>query len=192
MAVVAKDMPVDSAQVMQRELIALAPNLRAFAKSLCGNPDKADDLVQETMIKAWKNRASFAEGSNLKAWLFTILRNTFLSERRKAKFEIEDADGIHAGRMSTHGEQAGHMDFDDFKIALAKLPAEQREALILIGAEGFSYEDAALMCGCAIGTMKSRVNRARNRLAELMGINGAADFGPEHHVHAQGSIAQVR
>ena len=181
-----------SGAVMQRELIALVPNLRAFAKSLSGNPDKADDLVQETLIKAWKNRDKFAEGSNLKAWLFTILRNTFLSERRKAKHEVEDADGVYAGQMSTHGEQSGHMDMADFRLALDKLPSEQREALILIGAEGFSYEDAALMCGCAIGTMKSRVNRARNRLADLMGVTGAADFGPDHHVDRPGSLATAR
>ncbi|MGL5734239.1 MAG: sigma-70 family RNA polymerase sigma factor [Beijerinckiaceae bacterium] len=181
----------DAADVaLQRDLVGLVPNLRAFAKSLSGSSDKADDLVQETLIKAWKNRASFMAGSNLKAWLFTILRNTFLSERRKARHEVEDADGVYAGQMSTHGEQSGHMDLTDFRNALAKLPAEQREALILIGAEGFSYEDAALMCGCAIGTMKSRVNRARNRLAELMGVSGAGDFGPEHHVSA-GGISRI-
>lgn len=188
----ANDASANTAQMIQRELIALAPNLRAFAQSLCGSADKADDLVQETMIKAWKNQSSFAPGSNLKAWTFTILRNTFLSERRKAKHEVEDAEGAFAARLSTHGEQVGHMDFADFRAALAKLPSDQREALILIGAEGFSYEDAALMCGCAIGTMKSRVNRARTKLAELMGISGASDFGPEHHVDMPGSIAQVR
>lgn len=192
MTIVPGDAPASTAQMMQRELIALAPNLRAFAQSLCGSADKADDLVQETMIKAWKNQNSFAPGSNLKAWTFTILRNTFLSERRKAKHEVEDAEGVFAARLSTHGEQAGHMDLADFRSALAKLPPDQREALILIGAEGFSYEDAALMCGCAIGTMKSRVNRARTKLAELMGISGASDFGPEHHVDMPGSIAQMR
>ena len=94
-----------------QELAALVPNLRAFAKSLSGSADSADDLVQETLIKAWKNRTTFAEGSNLKAWLFTILRNTFLSDRRKRKFEVEDPDGVLAGRLSTHGAQSGHMDF---------------------------------------------------------------------------------
>ena len=131
------------------------------------------------MIKAWKNQASFAEGSNLKAWLFTILRNTYLSERRKRKNEVEDQDGILASQLSVHGEQSGHMDMIDFSNAFAKLPDDQREALILIGAEGFSYEEAALMCGCAVGTMKSRVNRARGRLCDMLGIEGAGDFGPE-------------
>jgi RNA polymerase sigma-70 factor (ECF subfamily) len=163
----------------QDQLAALVPNLRAFAKSLSANADSADDLVQETLIKAWKNQSSFAEGSNLKAWLFTILRNTFLSERRKRKFEVEDPDGVMAEKLSTHAGQTGHMDFLDFAVAFQKLPEDQREALILIGAEGFSYEEAALMCGCAVGTIKSRVNRARTKLTEMMAVSGASDFGPE-------------
>lgn len=166
-----------------QELAALVPNLRAFAKSLSGNADYADDLVQETLIKAWKNRSSFAEGSNLKAWLFTILRNTFLSDRRKRKFEVEDPDGVLAGKLSVHGAQSGHMDFLDFAEAFEKLPDDQREALVLIGAEGFSYEEAALMCGCAVGTIKSRVNRARNKLLELMDIDPEdldGDRAPPH------------
>ncbi len=165
----------------QDDLAALVPNLRAFAKSLSGNADYADDLVQETLIKAWKNRNTFAEGSNLKAWLFTILRNTFLSDRRKRKFEVEDPDGILSAKLSTHGEQSGHMDFLDFAQAFGKLPDDQREALILIGAEGFSYEEAALMCGCAVGTIKSRVNRARNKLVEMMDLKeqGVSEGGSE-------------
>ena len=162
-----------------QELAALVPNLRAFAKSLSGSADYADDLVQETLIKAWKNRNTFAEGSNLKAWLFTILRNTFLSDRRKRKFEVEDPEGVLAAKLSTHGAQNGHMDFLDFADAFEKLPDDQREALVLIGAEGFSYEEAALMCGCAVGTIKSRVNRARNKLLDLMAIDTADDLDPE-------------
>jgi RNA polymerase sigma-70 factor, ECF subfamily len=164
---------------LQDDLAAVVPNLRAFARSLCGNPDQADDLVQETLIKAWKNQSSFAEGSNLKAWLFTILRNTFLSERRKRKREVEDQDGIMAAQLSVHGAQSGHMDMIDFRKAFATLPEEQREALVLIGAEGFSYEEAALMCGCAVGTIKSRVNRARVKLCEILGVDGAEAFGPD-------------
>lgn len=171
-----------------QELAALVPNLRAFAKSLAGNADYADDLVQETLIKAWKNRTTFAEGSNLKAWLFTILRNTFLSDRRKRKFEVEDPDGILAGKLSTHAAQTGHMDLLDFSEAFDKLPDDQREALILIGAEGFSYEEAALMCGCAVGTIKSRVNRARNKLLELMAID-ASDLESDRVVHHATSSA---
>jgi RNA polymerase sigma-70 factor (ECF subfamily) len=164
---------------MQAELAAMVPNLRAFARSLCGSADQADDLVQETLVKAWKNQASFAEGSNLKAWLFTILRNTFLSDLRKRKHEIEDQDGVLASQLAVNGAQLGHMDMLDFQKAFQLLPNEQREALVMIGAEGFSYEEAALMCGCPVGTMKSRVNRARIKLCELMGIESASDFGDQ-------------
>jgi RNA polymerase sigma-70 factor, ECF subfamily len=153
---------------MQAQLVALVPNLRAFAKSLCRIPDHADDLVQETLVKAWQYRASFAPGSNLKAWVFSILRNTYISELRKRRFEVCDTDGGLAAQLSVKAPQMGHMDLMDFAKAFDGLPLEQREALILIGAEGFSYEEAAAMCGCATGTIKSRVNRARARLAGLL------------------------
>ncbi len=180
-------MSTETTPGMQDELAAVVPNLRAFARSLCGNPHQADDLVQETLVKAWKNQASFAQGSNLKAWLFTILRNTYLSERRKRKHEIEDQDGILAEQLSVHGAQSGHMDMIDFEKAFARLPDDQKEALVLIGAEGFSYEEAALMCGCAVGTIKSRVNRARGKLCDLLGVDGAADFGPDPVVKGRNS-----
>ena len=174
-------MSTGNADDLQAQLAALVPNLRAFARSLCGAADQADDLVQETLVKAWKSRASFDMGSNLKAWLFTILRNTYLSELRKRKYEVQDHNGEMAQQLSVKDGQSSHMDLVDFSKAFSLLTAEQREALILIGAEGFSYDDAALMCGCAVGTMKSRVNRARGKLAELMGVNGAEDFGSAHH-----------
>lgn len=173
-------MSVVPQEEMQAELAKLVPNLRAFARSLSGNIHQADDLVQETLIKAWRHRESFAAGSNLKAWLFTILRNAYLSDRRKRKLEVEDTDGVFASRVSVPGEQSGHMDMIDFTRALESLPVDQREALLLIGAEGFSYEEAALMSGCAVGTIKSRVNRARQKLAEILNITGAADFAAEH------------
>ncbi len=153
----------------QRDLAALVPNLRAFARSLCGSVDQADDMVQETLFKAWNNRDRFAPDSNLKAWLFTILRNTFLSERRKQKWEVQDVDGECAAQVGVRASQMGHMDMLDFKKAFETLSSDQVEALILIGAEGFSYEEAALMCGCAVGTMKSRVNRGRAKLDEVLG-----------------------
>ncbi len=146
------------------------PSLRAFAVSLCGNPDRADDLVQETLVKAWVNLASFTEGTNLTAWLFTILRNIYYSDYRKRRREAADPDGLMAAKMVAPASQPGHMDFLDFRAALQKLPLDQREALILVGASGLSYEEAAAICGCASGTMKSRVNRARNRLAELLSL----------------------
>jgi RNA polymerase sigma-70 factor, ECF subfamily len=160
---------------IQQQLTELLPNLRAFAKTLCRNSDQADDLVQETLVKAWKNRHTFEPGSNLKAWLFTILRNAFLSERRKRKFEVNDTDGRLAEQIGVKPGQGDHMDLLDFAAAFATLPQEQREALILIGAEGFSYEDAAAMCGCAVGTIKSRVNRARSKLTVALGTGDAAD-----------------
>lgn len=173
-------------------LIAAVPNLRAFAISLCGDVDRADDLVQETLVKAWNNIESFEEGTNLKAWLFTILRNTYFSECRKLRREVKDSDGEYAARLSVHPEQPGHMDFVDFKSALGTLSDDQREALILIGAEGFSYEEVADICGCAVGTVKSRVNRARVRLAELLRVDSADDFGPEPSTEAILADANTR
>jgi RNA polymerase sigma-70 factor (ECF subfamily) len=161
----------------QSELTKLLPNLRAFARSLTRSSDQADDLVQEALIKAWGNWQQFAPDSNLKAWTFTILRNAHLSERRKRRNEVQDVEGGFAGQLSSKAEQPGHMDLIDFHAAFAQLLPEHREALVLIGAEGFSYEEAALMCGCAVGTMKSRVNRARTKLAVLMGIDSAAEIG---------------
>src|SRR5262245_43294281 len=142
--------------------------MRAFAISLCGNRDRADDLVQEALVKAWNHLDSFEKGTNLKAWLFTILRNAYFSELRKTKREIADSEGQLAAKLAVPAEQQGHLDLLDLNRALAKLPPDQREALILVGAEGFSYEDAANISGCAVGTVKSRVNRARSRLNELM------------------------
>ena len=159
--------PQDSS--LRDDLVAAIPNMRAFAISLCGNRDRADDLVQEALVKAWNHLSSFQEGTNLKAWLFTILRNAYFSELRKTKREVADSDGQLAARLSVPPEQQGHLDLIDLNRALAKLPPDQREALILVGAEGFSYEDAATISACAVGTVKSRVNRARTRLAELMG-----------------------
>jgi RNA polymerase sigma-70 factor (ECF subfamily) len=155
---------------LRDSLVAEMGSLRAFGVSLCGDKERADDLVQETLFKAWNHLDSFKEGTNLKAWLFTILRNTYFSERRKRKREVEDADGSYAARLSTHPEQHGHMDMQDFRAVLVRLPDDQREALVLVGAAGFSYEEAAEICGCAVGTIKSRVNRARNRLADMLGL----------------------
>jgi RNA polymerase sigma factor, sigma-70 family len=163
----------------KREMLATLPSLRAFAVSLTGRHDKADDLVQDTIMKAWAKQSSFEMGTNIKAWLFTILRNEFYSQMRKRGREVQDSDGIFTERLSVHPSQYGAMDLEDFKKALDSLPADQREAIILIGASGFSYEEAAEICDCAIGTMKSRVSRARVRLQELLDINGESDYGPD-------------
>jgi RNA polymerase sigma-70 factor (ECF subfamily) len=169
---------------VRQDVLAAIPGLRAFAISLCGNVDRADDLVQEALLRALANIHSFQPGTNMSAWLFTILRNHFRSEYRKRRREVEDSDGHYAESLTSHPEQHGRLELTEFREALAKLPEEQREALILVGASGFSYEEAAEICGCAIGTVKSRVNRARTRLAELMSIQGVDDFGPDHETRA--------
>jgi RNA polymerase sigma-70 factor (ECF subfamily) len=166
------------------DLLAAIPSLRAFAVSLAQNADKADDLVQETLVKAWDKQKSFQPGTNLKAWLFTILRNEFYSQMRKRGREVQDSDGTMTGRLAVHPSQDGALDLQDFRRALTQLPEDQREAIILIGASGFSYEEAAEICGCAVGTIKSRVNRARTRLAELLHVNSAEDFGPDETTRA--------
>jgi RNA polymerase sigma-70 factor (ECF subfamily) len=165
-------------------MLSAVPSLRAFAISLCGNVDRADDLVQETLLRAWANIHSFEPGTNMSAWLFTILRNLFRSEYRKRRREVPDGDGTYAETMKTQPEQSSRVEFEEFRVALNKLPTDQREALVLVGASGFSYEEAAEICGCAVGTIKSRVNRARTRLAELMAIESADDFGPDRELRA--------
>ncbi len=177
---------------MKADLIAIIPNLRAFAVSLCGNPDRADDLVQETLVKAWSNLGSFVEGTNLPAWLFTILRNIYYSEYRKRRREVADSDGAIAAKLATAPAQIGHMDLLDFRAALQHLPNDQREALILIGASGLSYEEAAQICGCAVGTMKSRVNRARNRLSELLSISSTSEIGQEDWSSVETALTNQR
>ena len=162
-------------------LLSELPALRAFALSLAGTDDRADDLVQDTLVKAWANASSFEEGTNIRAWLFTIMRNTFFSQYRKARREVQDVDGEAAARLVAMPDQLAHLDLADFRAHLDRLPADQREALILIGASGFSYEEAAEICGCAVGTIKSRVNRARQRLMERLSLSSAEDFatGPD-------------
>ncbi|MEM0908043.1 MAG: sigma-70 family RNA polymerase sigma factor [Pseudomonadota bacterium] len=166
------------------ELLEQIPNLRAFAVSLCGNAETADDLVQEALMKAWANIHSFEKGTNMRAWLFTILRNVFYSEFRKKRREVEDADGKFASSLATHPEQIGHLDLADFRAALATLAPDQREALVLVGASGFSYDEAAEICGCAVGTVKSRVNRARVKLAEILAVQSGGDYGPDRFSQA--------
>jgi RNA polymerase sigma-70 factor (ECF subfamily) len=166
------------------QILAAVPSLRAFAISLCGNVDRADDLVQETLLRALANIDSFQPGTNLPAWLFTILRNLFRSEYRKRRREVEDADGSYAETLKAQPSQTSHVEFQEFRTALAKVPPDQREALILVGASGFSYEEAAEICGCAVGTIKSRVNRARTRLAQLLHIENPDDFGPDRATRA--------
>lgn len=161
------------------DLLGAIPSLRAFAVSLSQNADRADDLVQETLVKAWDKHESFQPGTNLKAWLFTILRNEFYSQMRKRGREVQDTDGVFSEQLAVHPSQYGTLDLQDFRAALEQLPDDQREAIILIGASGFAYEEAAEICGCAVGTIKSRVSRARTRLQEILKIEGEGDYGPD-------------
>src|SRR5438552_7939010 len=169
---------------LRDDILASVPSLRAFAISLSGNVDRADDLVQETLLRAVTNIDSFQPGSHMSAWLITILRNLFRTEYRKRRREVEDANGHHVDSLKSPPEQHSRLEFEEFRVALAKLPSGQREALLLVGASGFSYEEAAAICESAVGTIKSRVNRARTRLAELLSIDSADDFGPDQPTRA--------
>lgn len=165
----------------KRQMLAILPALRAFAVSLSRKHDKADDLVQDTIMRAWAKQDSFELGTNMKAWLFTILRNEFYTQMRKKGREVQDSEGFFTENMAVHPSQYGTLDLQDFKKALDMLPDDQKEAIILIGASGFSYEEASEICDCAVGTIKSRVSRARNRLQELLGVDGESDYGPDQH-----------
>jgi len=169
------------------ELLELVPYLRAFARSLSGRHEGADDLAQEALVKAWQSRDSFVPGTNLKAWLFTILRNQFYSERRRAwrqvPWDAENADAM-PGNSDDQGWAA---ELSDIARALQALPAEQREALILVGAGGFAYEEAAQISNCAVGTVKSRVARARRALIAILDGNQAL---PPSDRPAQGEAAR--
>jgi RNA polymerase sigma-70 factor, ECF subfamily len=154
-------------------LTALIPNLRAFAKTLCRGRDGAEDLAQEAMLNAWKSRASFQPGSNLKAWLFVIQRNAYYSAHRRKWREVEWNEDAIGKIMISHATQHASAELSDVSRAMTLLPADQRDALILVGAGGFTYGEAATLRGCATGTMKSRVSRARTAVASSMVLRSA-------------------
>lgn len=154
----------------REEIVTHLPSLRAFARGLSGDATAADDLVQETVLKAWSKFDQFHQGTNLRAWLFTILRNTYLSGRRKRAKEIADSEGSFAARLASKPDHDGRLAMQELNAAMKELPLEQREALILVGAMGFSVEEAAETCGCAPGTIKSRANRGRATLARLLDL----------------------
>jgi RNA polymerase sigma-70 factor (ECF subfamily) len=162
--------PVDQAFI--DGIMGSLSSLRSFAISLSRDVHRAEDLVQDTVLKAISKQERFEAGTNMQAWLFTILRNLYFSAHRKTRREVEDADGSHAATMITIPDQEDRIVVQDLEAALAKLPQEQREAILLVGAEGMAYEEAAEALGVKVGTVKSRVNRARNRLAEMMGLSG--------------------
>ena len=153
------------------QLGQVIPHLRAFGRSLSGSRDLADDLVQETLLKAWAARKRFQAGTNMRAWTFIILRNLFLSQMRRARFKGEWDDVTAAKILAAPASQDRHIELGDMQRALLELPQPQREALILVGAGGFAYEEAAEICGCAVGTIKSRVARGRVALESLLSGN---------------------
>jgi RNA polymerase sigma-70 factor (ECF subfamily) len=161
-------------------MIQLIPSLRAFAVSLTGSTVSADDLVQETLLRAIASFSSFEPGTNMGAWLFTILRNQVFSQYRRERRTSEyyrSLQDLQSGKIPP--DQYSRLELDDLRKGLATLPREQREAIILVGASGFSYDEAAVICGCAAGTIKSRVSRARARLAQLLDPDGPNLVGPD-------------
>jgi RNA polymerase sigma-70 factor (ECF subfamily) len=158
----------DRDNIFRKELVALIPHLRAFARTLTGDPTAADDLAQDAMMKAWDARASFQLGTNMKAWTFMILRNQFYSEKRRSWRQSQlDQEAAERTLIAVDDPEAP-VALDELRQGLAMLPPEQREALILVGAGGFAYEEAADICGCAVGTVKSRVSRARKALQSIL------------------------
>lgn len=161
-------------------MVAEMPYLRAFALSLSGSTTVADDLVQETLVKAWSHTESFSLGTNFRAWLVTILRNTYFNQYRKLAREVQDSDNTHAEKILVGGEQESRLTMQDVQRALNKLPEDHREILLMIGVTELSYEEAAQVCNIAVGTVKSRLNRARAKLAEHLGMaDGAAHIDLE-------------
>ncbi|WP_373488063.1 sigma-70 family RNA polymerase sigma factor [Blastomonas sp.] len=166
--------PLDD-HTFKLRLAEVIPHLRAFGYSLCGKRDVADDLVQDTMLKAWAARARFRPDTSMRAWTFVILRNCFISQMRRNKFSAPYDEGVAERTLTANADQQAPIHLEDLRCALLKLGADQREAIILVGAGGFSYEEAAEICECAVGTMKSRVSRARTALLGIMegGVSAA-------------------
>jgi RNA polymerase sigma-70 factor, ECF subfamily len=171
-------------QYVRDQLPAVLPHLRAFALHLTRDPVRSDDLVQSTLLRAWTNLDHFQHGTNLEAWLFTILRNCFYSEHRKHRWEIEDPEGGFARRLMVQPEQEPWLMLRDLQQALVHLPPEQREALLLVIEQGETYEAAAAHYGVAVGTIKSRVNRARTQLAAMLQMENRHDLGPDRLMQA--------
>lgn len=156
---------------LSREMLALTPKLRSRAGALSQGRDDPEDLVQETLLRAWQFRHTFRNGSNLQAWLYRILRNVFLAGAGKPK-TLQDVDGKFTARLSHEPEQEWRCAVDELMVGLERLPALNCEALILVAGSGLTYDEAAALLGCSAGTVKSRVSRARDQLAETLGPGG--------------------
>ena len=165
------------AEDFRKQLLAVIPALRGFSRGLCGNRELADDMAQDAMMRAWAAQASFTPGTNFRAWIFMILRNQFYTTiRRNARMVSWDPEVAERVLIAQAAQQDG-LNLQDVEAALQKLPLEQREVLLLIGVNGMSYEEAAEVMGCAIGTIKSRLARGRTALATL--VNGSVQFNAE-------------
>jgi RNA polymerase sigma-70 factor, ECF subfamily len=169
---------------VEAEMVTMMPQLHAFAFSLCRNPDQANDLVQETLLRACNSRDSFESGTNLRAWLTTILRNQFYGEYRKRRREVQDNDGIYTETMVAQPGQLAYAQHAELLRALARLPREMREVLVLVGMHGASQAEAARISDCPIGTIKSRLHRARASLSAMLSISSVADYGTDADVQA--------
>jgi RNA polymerase sigma-70 factor, ECF subfamily len=180
-AISARRDPADPGFV--QELLRCAPHLRAFAISLTHDVERGEDLVQGTLLKACDRRNRFEPGTCLQAWLFTILKNDFHTEYRKRSREVEDADGAYAARLITLPDQLSGLELQDLSEALSQLPEWQREVLLMVGAEGLSYEEIAARQHVTVGTIKSRVNRARHHLAEVLGLGPDDAIGTRFSHH---------
>lgn len=182
---------MEAEETFKNELVAAIPHLRAFARSLCNDPTQADDLAQEALAKAWKARDSFEPGTSIKAWTFMILRNQFYSEKRRswrtAPLDVEMAENT----LLANDDPTAPMDLLELRAALAKLPDDQREALILVGAGGMAYEEAAQVCQCAVGTIKSRVSRARRALETLLAEAGSRKSNADHDIPAEKAFDDI-
>jgi RNA polymerase sigma-70 factor (ECF subfamily) len=163
---------------LNEDMLALVPKLRAHAWILTRRASDADDLVQETLMRAWQFRHTFQPGTNLKAWMFRILRNAFLASVSGKLKLVEDVDGKFTGRLSHAPDQEWRVRFGELLEALEKLPEQSCEALLLVAGSGLTYEETAQVCECSVGTVKSRVSRARERLTEIVGAD-LADPTPE-------------
>ena len=163
-----KPVTAAAAAEFKRELTGVIPHLRAFARGLCGRPDMADDLVQEALLKAWAAQARFEPGTSMRAWTFVILRNAYLTDMRRNRFRGDYDETVAERILVAPAAQEGPLHLSDMHRALLQLPPERREALLLVGAGGFSYEEAAQICDCAVGTIKSRVGRARATLSAMI------------------------
>ncbi len=179
--------PTSDEKAFEAELISLIPQLRAFGRSLAGNPAQGDDLAQDALAKALANRASFHMGTNMKAWTFMILRNLFYSDKRRSWRSTQLDSEVAENTLVAIDNPTSTIELDELRRALAMLPEEQREALILIGAAGLSYEEVSEIVGVAIGTIKSRVSRARDRLALIY----AEGHIPADDVAAHAAVAAI-